>query len=106
MKILAQQHTKPDEQVGLAEVLAIFALITPSFGAFVATLALHNSWADVSGLWFFYQVSLAISCGTVPLALGLTGLAIYGGEPSIESRLVMGGLSIVGVLLTWYAKQW
>jgi hypothetical protein len=106
MKILAQQHTKPDEQVGLAEVLAILALITPSFGAFVATLALHNSWADVSGLWFFYQVSLAISCGTVPLALGLTGLAIYGGEPSIESRLVMGGLSIVGVLLTWYAKQW
>ena len=106
MKVFAQQNTKLDEQTGLGEVLATLALITPSFGAFVATVALHNSWADASGLWLFYQISLAISCGTVPLALGLTALAIYGGEPSTESRLVMGGLSIVGVLLTWYARPW
>ena len=106
MKVLAHPNTKHGEQAGLGEVLATLTLIMPSVAAFVASLVLHDSWIDVPGLWFFYQASLTISCGTVPIALGLTALAIYGGEPSTESRLVMGGLSIVGALLTWYARPW
>jgi hypothetical protein len=106
MKVLAHSDTKHAEQAGLWEVLVIFALITPSCAAFFTSLALHNFWASASGLWLFYQVSLTISFGTVPMAIGLTALAIYGGEPSTQSRLVMGGISIVGALLTWYARPW
>ena len=75
----------------------------PSLSAFLASLTFHSPWATAPGLWFFYQMSLNIGYGAIPV--GLTALAIYGRETPARSTVFMAAESVAGIVLAWYAGR-
>jgi hypothetical protein len=105
MRGLAEQSVKHGIESGIAQVFVVLALVTPSLFAFLASLTFHSPWAAAPGLWFFYQESLNIRYGALPVAVGLTALAIYGRETSARSAVVMAAMSVAGIILTRYAGQ-
>ena len=105
MKVLAEQSASRGIESGIAQVVVVFALVTPSLFAFLVSLTFHSRWATAPGLWFFYQMSLNTSCGAIPVAVALTALAIYGRETSARSTMVMAAMSVAGTVLTWYSGQ-
>lgn len=105
MKVLAEQSASHGIESGIAQVVVVFALATPSLFAFLVSLTFHSPWATARGLWFFYQMSLKISYGAIPVAVALTVLAIYGRETPARSTMVMAAVSVAGIVLTWYAGQ-
>jgi hypothetical protein len=104
MKVLAEQNEKHGIESGIAQVFVVLVLVMPSLFAFLASLTLDSSWATAPGLWLFYQMSLNIGYGAIPVAVGLTALAIYGRE-STRTMLAMAALSATGIVLTWYAGR-
>jgi hypothetical protein len=70
-----------------------------------ASLTFHSPWATGPGLWFCYQMSLNIGYGAIPVAVGLTELAIYGRVTSALSVVVMAAVCVSGIILTWYAGR-
>jgi hypothetical protein len=105
MKVLAEQSAKHGIESGIAQVFVVLVLVFPSLFAFLASLTFHSSWATAPGLWLFYQMSLKTSYGAIPVALGLTGLAIYGRETPARSTVAMAAVSVAGIVLTWYAGR-
>jgi hypothetical protein len=105
MKVLAQQIEKHGIESGIAPVFVVLVLVTPSLFAFLASLTLHSPSAPAPGLWFFYQIALNIGYGAIPVAVGLTALAIYGRESSARSTVAMAAASVAGIVLTWYAGR-
>lgn len=98
MKVLAQQIAKHGIESGVAEVFVVLVLLTPSLFAFLASLTVHSPPATAPGLWFFYQMSLNIGYGVIPVAVGLTALAIYGRETSARSVVIMAAVCFVGIV--------
>lgn len=105
MKVLAQQIAKHGIESGITQVFVVLVLVIPSLFAFLVSLTLHGPWATAPGLWFFYQVFLNIGYGAIPVAVGLTALAIYGRETSARSTMAMAAVSVAGGALTWYAGR-
>lgn len=105
MKVLAEQSAIHGTEAGIAQVFAVLVLVMPSLFAFLASLAFHGPWASAPGLWFFWEVSLNVGYGAIPIAVGLTTLAVYGRESSIRSLVAMAVVSTVGIALTWYARR-
>jgi len=105
MKVLAQQIPKHGIESAIAQVVVVLPLVIPSLFAFFASLMLHSPSATAPGLWFFYQISLKISYGAIPVAVGLTALGIYGRETSARSTVAMAAVCVAGIVLTWYAGQ-
>ena len=70
MKVLAVQNVKHGIESGMAQVLVVLVLVTPSLFAFLASLTFHSPWATGPGLWFCYQMSLNIGYGAIPVAVG------------------------------------
>jgi hypothetical protein len=105
MKALAEQSAKHGIQSGIAQVFVVLVLVMPSLFAFLASLTFHSPWATAPGLWFFYQVSLNIGYGAIPVAVGLTALAIYGRATPARSAVAMAAVSVAGIVLTWYAGR-
>jgi hypothetical protein len=105
MKVLAQQITKHGIEPAIAQAFVVLALVIPSLFAFLASLMLHSPSATAPGLWFFYQISLNVGYGAIPVAVGLTALAIYGRETSARSTVAMVAVCVAGIVLTWYAGQ-
>jgi hypothetical protein len=105
MKVLAEQNVVHGIESGIAQVFAVLVLVTPSLFAFLASLTFHSPWAKLPGLWFCYQMSLNSAYGAIPVAVGLTGLAIYGRVTSARSVLVMAAVCVAGIVLTWYAGR-
>jgi hypothetical protein len=86
-------------------VFVVLVLVTPSLFAFLASTAFHTPGATAPGLWFFYEVSLNVGYGAIPVAAGLTALAVYGRETSVRSTLAMAAISEAGIILTWCAGR-
>lgn len=105
MKVLAEQSAIHGAEFGIAQVFVVLLLVMPSLFAFLASLAFHGPSAPAPGLWFFYEVSLNFSYGAIPVAVGLTALAVYGRESSAWSTVVMAAVSVAGIVLTWYAGR-
>jgi len=103
MKALAEQSAKHGIESGIAQVFVVLVLVMPSLSAFLASLTFHSPWATAPGLWFFYQMSLNIGYGAIPV--GLTALAIYGRETPARSTVFMAAESVAGIVLTWYAGR-
>ncbi len=105
MKALAEQSARHGIESGMAEVFVVLVLVMPSLFAFLASLAFHSPWATAPGLWFFYQLSLNIGYGAIPVAVGLTAMTIYGRETPARFTGTMAAVSAVGIVLTWYAGR-
>jgi hypothetical protein len=105
MKVLAVQNVKHGIESEIAQVLVVLVLVTPSLFAFLASLTFHSPWATGPGLWFCYQMSLNTGYAAIPVAVGLTGLAIYGRVTSARSMVVMAAVCVAGISLTWYAGR-
>jgi len=105
MKVRAQQIPRHGMEPAIAQIVVVLALMIPSLFAFLASLMLYGPSATAPGLWFFYQISLKISYGALPVAVGLTGLGIYGRETSARSTVVMAAVCFAGIVLTWYAGR-
>ena len=105
MKVLAQQNAIHGVESGIAQVFVVLGLVTPSLFAFLVSLTFHGPSAPAPGLWFFYKVSLNIGYGAIPVAVGLTALAIYGRETSAWSTVVMAAVCVAGIVLTWSAGR-
>ena len=105
MKAFAAQAARHNIHPGVAQVFIVLVLVMPSLFAFLASPAFRNSGATVPGLWFFYELSLNIGYGAIPVAVGLTALAVFDRESSVRSRLAMAAISLAGMILTWCAGQ-
>lgn len=105
MKVLAQQNAIHGIESGIAQVFVVLGLVTPSLFAFLVSLTLHSPSAPALGLWFFYQMSLNLGYGAIPVAVGLTAMAIYGHETSARSTAFMAAVCVAGIVLTWYAGR-
>jgi hypothetical protein len=105
MRVQAEQNEKHGIEPGIVQVFVVLVLVMPSLFAFLASLTFDSSWGRAPGLWLFYQMSLNIGYGAIPVAVGLTALSIYGGDSSARTMLAMAALSATGIVLTWYAGQ-
>ena len=105
MKAFAALAAKHDIQPGVAQAFIVLVLVMPSLFAFLASSAFHSPGATAPGLWFFYEVSLKLGYGAIPVAVGLTALAGYDRQSSLRSTLAMAAISVGGILLTWYAGR-
>jgi hypothetical protein len=77
MKVLAEQNVEHGIESGIAQVFVVLVLVTPSLFAFLASFTFHSPLPTEPGLRFCDQMSLNIGYGAIPVAAGLTGLAIY-----------------------------
>ncbi len=91
MKVFAPQAAKHDIEPGIAQVFVVLVLVMPSLFAFLASSAFHTPGAAAPGLWFFYEMSLNLGYGAIPVAVGLTAMAIYGRESSAPLNAGHGG---------------
>ena len=105
MRVLANQSVKHGLEPGIAQVFVVLMVVMPSLFAFLMSKAFDSSWATMPGLWICCKISLNISYGAIPVALGLTALAVYGRESSTRSTLTMAAVSLAGIVFTWYAGQ-
>jgi hypothetical protein len=105
LRVPANQNVEHGFEPGIAQVFLVLMLVMPSLLAFLVSKALDSSWATMPGLWICYKISLNIGYGAIPVALGLTALAVYGRESSPRSTLTMAAVSLAGIVFTWYAGQ-
>lgn len=105
MKVLAEQSARHSLESGIAQVFVVFVLVMPSLFAFLASLTFHSPWGTAPGLSFFYQMSLNTGYGAIPVAVGLTAMAIYDRETPARSAVAMAAMSVAGIVLTWYAGR-
>jgi len=105
MKVMAEQNAIRGAESGIAQVFVVLVLVMPSLFAFLTSLTFHGQGPALPGLWFFYEVSLNIGYGAIPVSVGLTVLAVYGRETSARSTVAMAAVTVVGIILTWYAGR-
>jgi hypothetical protein len=101
MRVLVEQNEKHSVEFGIAQVFVVLALVLPSLFAFFASLTFGDLWATVPGVGSFSQICLKLGYGAIPVAVGLTALAIYDPKTSTRSAAAMAAVSVAGIILTW-----